>query len=121
LKSHVKTCWGIELWNRINRAGGEKMSVDDMREKIVRPYLQTGKITEFFERSDTSASAKVTFSIVPHTDEEKQCVTYLSHLHHLCLLLSLAPLPPFYPLLSLLIFTLIKLWCRERVHYHYSL
>jgi hypothetical protein len=103
LKSHVETCWGVELRNRINRAGGEKMSVDDMREKIVCPYLRTGKLTKFFKRSDTSTSAKVTFSTVPHTDEEKWCVTYLSHLHH----------PP-GPFTSILSFTLLT-------HLHRSL
>ena len=50
------------------------MSVGDMREKVIRTYLRTGKITEFFGRVDTGTgtAAEVTFSTIPHTDEEKR-------------------------------------------------
>jgi hypothetical protein len=45
-----------------------KMSVDEAREKVVRPYLKIGKITQHFG----NVSVSVTYSNIPHSDEEKR-------------------------------------------------
>jgi hypothetical protein len=42
-------------------------TVKDAREKLVLPHLKNEIIPDFFKQKQT----KVTYSVVPHTDEQK--------------------------------------------------
>jgi hypothetical protein len=69
LVNHVTSCWGSAVQEAAKRAVDEqKMSVDETREKVVHPYLKTGKITQHFDH----VSVSVTYSNIPHSDEEKR-------------------------------------------------
>jgi hypothetical protein len=70
LQRHLKSCWGEAIIDKVKEAVADKgASVDEAREKMVRPYLKTGLITNFFEHKQ---NIKVTYSITPHTEDQKR-------------------------------------------------
>ena len=62
---HVDKCWGEGVRQAVKEAD---LPINGIREKITRPFASTGKITNFFERK----GVKVTYSNIPHTEEEKR-------------------------------------------------
>jgi hypothetical protein len=65
LGTHVDKCWGEGVRQAVKEAD---LQINGIREKITRPFATTGKITNFFERK----GVKVTYSNIPHTEEEKR-------------------------------------------------